>query len=77
MLKPKDCLGEVDAQTLPGSAVEETEEARRIRLAQAEKPPLAAIINMNDFEVLNRASFMHLSRLFNEPCIYRLLQSHF
>jgi hypothetical protein len=51
ILKPEDYLGEVDPHTVPVSAVEETEEVRRIRRAQAKKLPLAAMINMNDFEV--------------------------
>ena len=62
ILKPENCLGEVDPQTVPASAIEETDEVRRIRRAHAEKPPLAAMINMNDFEVL-----IHLTLSLLEP----------
>ena len=54
ILKPESCLGEVNPETVPASAIEETDEVGGIsgRRAHAEKPPLAAMINMNDFEVL-------------------------
>lgn len=37
---------------MPAGAVEETEEAKRIKKAQATKPHLAAMINLDDFEVI-------------------------
>lgn len=51
ILKPQDCLGEIDPSTLPELDEDESEEVKRIKEAQEVKPPLRAIINIDDFEV--------------------------
>lgn len=51
ILKPKDCLGEIDPSTLPEPDEDETEEVKRIKEAQEAMPPLRAMINIDDFEV--------------------------
>lgn len=57
ILKPQDCLGEIDPSTLPELDEEETEEVKRIQEAQDAKPPLRAMINVDDFEVSALCAF--------------------
>lgn len=44
-------IGDLDLDSIPKEKVQETDEEQRIRIAQSTKPPLAAMINLNDFEV--------------------------
>ncbi|KAF8303264.1 hypothetical protein DL93DRAFT_2067004 [Clavulina sp. PMI_390] len=49
ILPSSSYIGDIDPSSLPKSAVEETEEEKRIRKAHAGKPPLAAMISLDDF----------------------------
>ncbi|KAF8338945.1 FMN-dependent dehydrogenase-domain-containing protein [Cantharellus anzutake] len=50
MLTPEQCLGDIDAPTVPQDAVIKSGEGQRIVLAHKNKRPIHQMINLDDFE---------------------------
>jgi hypothetical protein len=51
MLSPEQCIGEIDASTVPKEAVVQSDEEARIEKAIASRPRLVTMITIADFEV--------------------------
>lgn len=65
MLKPEQCVGKIDVSTLPARKGD-LEEEERIRREREAMPPVAAMVNLRDFEkvaerVLSRTAWAYYS----------------